>query len=316
MLELNLFGTAQARYSNQPLAGFPHQQAYSILCYLLLNRQRPHPREQLATIFWSEYPTRVSLKYLRNSIWRMRKIFQSVGASADEYLSINNGSVSFKCSSRYWLDTEAFETQVISCQGIPGQRLTPQQAAHLEEAVDLYVGDLLEGIYEDWCLYDRERLGLLYLNALSKLMVFHEANTTYERGLACGERILAHDNTRERVHRQMMRLYWLLGDREDALTQYKHCTQILRESMGILPMEETTRLYQQMVHNQFHPTNRPNRREAPLPFTISPDESTQMLMEYALQKIHRLHAAIEDASAELHHIEHFIEETMFSPRSL
>jgi len=38
MLKLNLFGTAQGHYLEQPLVGFPNHQAYSLLCYLLLNR--------------------------------------------------------------------------------------------------------------------------------------------------------------------------------------------------------------------------------------------------------------------------------------
>ncbi len=313
MLELNLFGTGQAHYFDRPLEGFPNQQAYLLLCYLLLNRQRSHHRERLAAVFWSEYPTNTSLKYLRNSIWRMRKNLESVGASADEYLSTNNGSVSFNRSSSYWLDIEAFETRVIPYQDVPGHQLTPEQAAQLEEAIDLYTGDLLENVYEDWCLYDRERLSLMHLNALGKLMAFHEVNGTYERGLAYGTRFLAYDNTREKVHRQMMRLYWLLGDRDAALTQYKHCTQILRETLGIPPMQETTRLYQQMLHNQFHPPNWRDRRSAPLPFTVSSDESVQVLAEYALQKIHRLQVSIEETSAELRQIEHFIRETMLSP---
>ncbi len=316
MLELRLFGTAQGRYLDRSLAGFPNQQAYLLLCYLLLNRERPHHRERLANIFWSECPTRVSLKYLRNSIWRIRKNLQSVGASADEYLSVNNDNISFRRSSRYWLDVEAFETKVIPYQDLPGQWLTPHQAAHLEEGVNLYVGDLLENVYEDWCLCDRERLSLLHLNALSKLMTFHEVNTTYERGLTYGKRILARDNTREKVHRQMMRLYWLSGNRDAALTQYKRCAQILRETLDILPMEETTHLYQQVVHNQFRPTNRPDCRDAPPLCTVSPDESTQALMKYALQKINRLQATIEETNAELCHIEHFVKEAMLTPQNL
>jgi len=316
MLELNFFGAAQACYADRPLAGFPNQQAHLLLCYLLLNRDRSHHRERLATVFWSEYPTQVSLKYLRNSIWRARKILKSVGAPADEYLAIDNGSVSFRCSSRYWLDVEVFEERVTSYQGRSGHNLTPEQATHLEEATELYVGDLLEGVYEDWCLYDRERLNLLYLNALGKLMDFHEINTTYEQGMACGERILNYDETREKVHRQMMRLYWLQGNRDAALAQYKQCTQILRENLDILPMEETTHLYQQMLHNQFRPASRLGYRESPPPFTVNPDESTQMLVEYTLHKIHTLRATIDEASAELHHIEHFIKETMLNHQSL
>ncbi len=310
MLKLNLFGMPQASYLNRPLEGFPNQKHGLLLCYLLLNRRHPHQRERLAAIFWSEYPTPVARKYLRNSIWKARQVLRSAGAPADKYLSVNNGSVSFECSGRYWLDIETFETQLSLYQDIAGQQLTPDQAVHLEKAVDLYTGDLLEGIYEDWCLYDRERLMLLYLNALDKLMAFHEANGTYERGLAYGERTLAQDNTREKAHRRMMRLYWLSGNQSAALAQYKRCAQILHEALHVPPMEETTRLYQQIVHGRFHPAKWPSHRTGNLPFTLTPGGAVRARTEDVLQRVHRLQATIEEARAELRHIEHLVSEGM------
>jgi DNA-binding SARP family transcriptional activator len=312
MLELQLFGPSQASYCDRSLPGFPNQQSYLLLCYLLLNRHHSHHRERLAALFWSEYPTATSRKYLRNALWRLRQALQLVGAPADEYLSISDDSVAFSTSSRYWLDIEVFETTINRYQDLSGHELTPEQAAHLEEAIDLYIGDLLEGIYEDWCLYDRERLSLLYLNALSKLIVFHEVNSAYERGLTYGERILARDHTREKVHRQMMRLYWLLGDRNAALAQYKRCVQILREELGILPMEETRLLYEQMVHNQFDPTSQPARHDVLSPITIKSDDFTQPLAEQALQKLQHLEALIEETSAELRHIKRLISKSLLN----
>jgi DNA-binding SARP family transcriptional activator len=340
MLELQLFGTGQARYCDQPLPGFPTQQSCLLLCYLLLNRHHPHHRERLAALFWSEYPTTTARKYLRNALWRLRNALQSAGAPTDEYLLISDDSISFVNSSHYWLDIEVFETTITRYQDLSGQALTPEQAALLEEAVDLYIGDLLEGVYEDWCLYERERLSLLHLHALSKQIVFHEVNGTYERGLAYGERILAHDHTREKVHRQMMRLHWLLGDRNAALTQYKRCVQILREELGIPPMEETRLLYEQIVHNQFdpsttlrrgseqdpwslgprtkgsghRPTSRLARHDDLLSITISPDDSAQPLAEHALQKLQRLQAIIEETSVELRHIERLISKALLHSR--
>jgi DNA-binding SARP family transcriptional activator len=314
MLELQLFGTGRARYCNRPLPGFPNQQSYLLLCYLLLNRPHPHHRERLAALFWSEYPTTTSRKYLRNALWRLRHALQSVGAPADEYLLLSDDSASFLTSSRYWLDVEVFETTITRYQDLSGHELTSEQAAHLDEAVDLYVGDLLEGVYEDWCLYDRERLSLLYLNALGKLMVFHEVNGTYERGLAYGERILACDHTRENVHRQMMRLYWLLGDRNAALAQYKRCVQILREELGIPPMEGTRLLYGQMAHNQFDPTSRPVRQDDPSSIMIKSDDSIQPLAEHALQKLQHLQALIEETGIELRHIERLISKSLLNVR--
>ena len=322
MLELQLFGTGQARYCDHPLPGFPNQQSYLLLCYLLLNRHHPHHRERLAALFWSEYATTISRKYLRNALWRLRHALQSVGAPVDEYLLISDDSVSFVSSSRYWLDVEVFETTITRYQDLSRQESTPEQAAHLEEAVDLYVGDLLEGVYEDWCLYDRERLSLLHLNALSKLIVFHELNGTCERGLAYGERILARDHTREKVHRQMMRLYGLLGDRNAALAQYKRCVQVLREELGIPPMEETKLLYKRMVHSQsdpstgsgHRPTSRSVRHEDPLSITIKSEDSVQPLAEHALQKLQRLQAIIEETSVELRHIERLISKALLHSR--
>jgi len=90
MLELKLFGTGQARYLDRSLAGFPNQQCCLLLCYLLLNRHRPHCRERLAAIFWGECATDVSRKHLSQALWRLRQCLGSVGARADDYVSVSN----------------------------------------------------------------------------------------------------------------------------------------------------------------------------------------------------------------------------------
>jgi DNA-binding SARP family transcriptional activator len=309
MLEIRLFGAGQALHCDQPLTGFPSQQSCLLLCYLLLNRQHPQHRERLAAVFWGDCPTRAARKHLRNALWRMRQALQLIGAEPDEYLLISDKSVSFLRSSSYWLDVEAFETTVMRKQDLPGQELTPERAARLEAAVELYAGDLLEGVYEDWCLHDRERLRLMYLSALDKLLVYHGANGAYERGLAYGERILARDKTREKVHRRMMRLYALAGARNAALAQYKLCAQILREELGIPPMERTRRLYEQLLQEAFIPSSWPRAPDTPDGSRSQLDE-TSPLAAHALEKLQRLQALVEEAGTELRHIERLISRAL------
>jgi two-component SAPR family response regulator len=98
-------------------------------------------------------------------------------------------------------------------------------------------------------MYDQEHLRLLYLNTLFKLMVYHMPQINYLRGLYYGERILSMDNTREMVHRQLMLMYYLSGNRNAALAQYKLCCQILREELVVRQMDETQRLYEHILHN-------------------------------------------------------------------
>jgi DNA-binding SARP family transcriptional activator len=314
MLRLQLFGPGQASYDSQPLAGFPSQQCYHLLCYLLLNRHHPQCRERLAAVFWSQHPTATSRTYLRNALWRLRQALQAAGAPADEYLSTDGDNVCFPNSGHYWLDVQAFETTVSRLQDGPGQALTAEHAACLEEAVDLYVGDLLEGVYEDWCLYDRERLRLLYLDALHRLVTFYEHHGPYERGLAYGNRILACDPTREKVHRQMMRLYWLQGDQHEALVQYKRCVQILLEELGVPPMKRTQSLYEQMVRSQFDPEMWLAGPDDRLLASAPQDEGLWSLAKHALQKLHRLQTLSKETAAELDDIERLIRRVLTNNR--
>ncbi len=309
MLKVKLFGPGQASYLDHPLLNFPLQQPHLLLCYLLLNSKHPQLRDQLATIFWSEHPTQVARKYLRNGLWKLRQAFEAVQAQLDEYLLIGDESISFLRTSPYWLDLEVFETAVEACRDIPGEALNAAQATRLQEAVDLYTGDLMEGVYTDWCLNERERLSSLYLTSLSKLMAYHEMHGNYECGLHYGEMILNRDNTRERVHLQMMRLYWLAGDRNAALAQYKRCVQALWEGLGIAPMHDTSATYQQMITNQYAPVQRLSRIRR----NGEADPGLQAMAEKALNKLQYLQEMLEETRTELRQIESRIRSESLNP---
>lgn len=310
MLSVNLFGVGQARYFDRPLPGFPTQQPCLLLCHLLINRTYPHNREHLAAVFWGDMPSLAARKSLRNSLWRLRQIFQSVGAPPDEFLFITEESISFINQSNHRLDVEIFEKTLHSFQDIPARSLSPDQAFALEEAAKIYIGDLLGSVYEDWVLYERERLRILYLSALNKLMIYHGIKGNYDRGLTYGEQILAHDNTREKVHRQMMWLYYLQGDRNAALAQFKRCRQILREELGVQPMDETGQLYEQMLHNQFCPKGWPEESEQAFHVASAQDHTLRTMVEESLQKLNALQAINDQTSAELRLLERLFKETL------
>lgn len=253
MLNVKLFGPGQAWYDEQPLAGFPQQQASLLLCYLLLHKPYPLHREHLASIFWPDDASPKARKCLCNALWRLRQMLLSMGANPDEYIFIHDETISFRTTSRYLLDVDTFEELANACLPVSADELTAEQVEQMEGGVHLYIGDLLESVYEDWCLYERERLHLLYLHILNKLMLYYGLINQPLQGLVFGNRILANDPLRENVQRQMMWLYWLAGDRNAALSQYKHCVQILWEELKIRPMPETQRLYEQILINLVQP---------------------------------------------------------------
>jgi DNA-binding SARP family transcriptional activator len=148
------------------------------------------------------------------------------------------------------VDVVSFELAYAAAKETPGRRLTTGQAESLQQAVALYTSDLLEGWYQEWCLLERERLQQLYLMALDKLVAYSEVHGAFEAGLGYGAQILHYDRTREYTHCQLMRLYYLAGDRTGALRQYERCVAALKEEMDIEPAPETVELYQLVRANR------------------------------------------------------------------
>jgi DNA-binding SARP family transcriptional activator len=250
-LRVFLFGKFHLQLGEHVLTSLGSGKVQELFCYLLLHRDRSHPREYLANLLWSDSPTTQSKKYLRQNLWQLQAAMRPQTEPANSrLLLLDDGWVRLNPKAGLWLDAAVFEQAFTLAQGVPGRELDDRGAQALQTAVYLYEGDLLEGCYQDWCLYERERFRNMYLAMLGKLAGYCEAHHEYEAGLVCGNHILRYDRARERTHRQLMRMYYLAGDRTAALRQYERCAAALDEELGVKPARSTVALYQQIRADQ------------------------------------------------------------------
>ena len=303
MYNIKLFGPGQAYYDGKVIPGFPNQQHCLLLYYLLLNRQSSHAREQVATQFWGDSPTSIARKNLRNALWRLNQSFQSVGGALEDLIAIDGEYISFAKNGNYQVDVDQFEIAVRYSQFPSSQALGDDQVSALEKAVELYQGDLLESVYEDWCIYEREHLRLAFINMLMKLVDHHVSKGNYAQGLEYGQRILTLDPTREKAHRQLIMIHWLTGDREAALQQYRSCCEILQTELGLKPMYETQHLHETILHSS----------AAPNGFELSNQEdsnhkTTSPTLKGMLQKLRFLEMIVEQTNTELHVLDQMIQQ--------
>jgi len=200
---------------------------------------------------WPDTTTVLSKKSLRQALWQLQAALGSQNESTqDHVLLVEPEWVQLNTQANLWLDVAVFEQAFTLVQEIPGQQLDVSQAQMLRHTVQLYQGPLLEGWYQDWCLYERERFQSMYLTVLDKLMGYCEVHRDYETGLLYGMRIMCYDRARERTHRQLMRLHYLNGDRAAALRQYEQCTTALEKDLGVGPSKRTIALYEQIQADQ------------------------------------------------------------------
>jgi len=249
---ISLFGQLRVQHDEEVLTDLFPPKLQQLFCYLLLYRDRSHPRETLASLLWENSSTAQSKKYLRQALWQLQHSVESWDRGGDRHLLlVDPDKVRLNPHMDLWLDVAVFERAFTRTQGLLGSALDAQQVQILHDAADLYQGDLLEGCFEDWCLYERERLQNIYLTLLDKLMDYCEAHNACEVGLDFGARILRYDGARERTHRRLMRLYYLAGDRTAALRQYDRCVRALRRELSVEPAARTVRLYQQIRTERF-----------------------------------------------------------------
>jgi DNA-binding SARP family transcriptional activator len=252
-LRISLFGRMMVQCGESALSTLGTPKVQELFAYLLVYRDRAHHREILADALWGDRSSSKSRKSLRQSLWRLHCALRcSMGSAADSVLLVEPDWVRLNPQTELWLDVKVFEEAFGPVRGIRGQDVGEECARNLQHAVLLYTGDLLEGWYQDWCEYERERLRQIYLSTLDKLIEFHESRQEYEKALLYGVSILRQEPARERTHREMMRLLYMSGDRTAALRQYERCAAALRAELEVEPGRPTRALCEQIRVDEFH----------------------------------------------------------------
>jgi DNA-binding SARP family transcriptional activator len=249
-LRVQLFGRFQSYIDLTLLTGLEAAKVQELFAYLLLYRERPHFRETLAGLLWLDTPVVQARKYLRQALWRLQA---GLVGPAGAVLVVDNEWVQVHDGAALWLDVAVFEETFAAVHRVRGSELSEAQVLRAKDAAALYHGDLLEGCFQDWVLYDRERLQNHYLTLLEKLMDHCEATDRYEEGLDYGDAILCLDRAHERTHRRMMRLRYRSGDRTGALRQYQRCRTALAEELAVQPAGRTEQLHQQILTDALPP---------------------------------------------------------------
>src|SRR5262249_19897603 len=169
-LRARLLGPMDLRFGERQLPPLDSARAESLLGYLLLHRDAPQPRQRLAFLLWPGSTERQAQPNLRKVLHNLRRALPG----ADRLIEIGPRTLRWRADAPLWLDVEHFERALAE--------------GRLEEAVETYAGELLEGRYDEWLVDERERLAGLHLEALERLARQHEQGRRWPGGPPCAPR--------------------------------------------------------------------------------------------------------------------------------
>jgi len=181
-------------------------------------------------------------------LWKLKSALEDPGFQNPPAILVDSEWIQVNSSAGWWLDVAEFEQGFTAVKNKRAREISRDEFLVMQQSAELYRGNFMEGWYQDWCLFERERYQTMYLMLLNKLIQSCEVRQQY------GEKLLSLDRAYERAHRQMMRLYYHSGDRTRALRQYERCVGALREELGIDPSERTLELYEQIRADRLRPS--------------------------------------------------------------
>jgi predicted ATPase/DNA-binding SARP family transcriptional activator len=243
-LSFSLLGSPRLTRDGVPLH-LHSRKCMALLAYLAVT-DSIHTRAPLAVLLWPESNTKRAQNALRSTLSFLRRALDGA------WLVVDREAVGLDGTHRLAVDVVRFRDLLQRCRrhGHPVQETCAECWPLLEEAVELYRGDFMDGFtlrdspqFDDWQSLQTEALRRDLAGALERLAEGHAARGDVGRGIDCARRWLSLDSLNEPAHRALMRLYAWSGQQAAALGQYEACERTLQEELGVPPSAETVDLY-------------------------------------------------------------------------
>jgi predicted ATPase/DNA-binding SARP family transcriptional activator len=211
----------------EPVTHFALKKAAALLGYLALTR-RPQPRERIIDLFWPDKDPTAARDNLSTTLGSLRRQLELPGGARNSVLIADHTQVG--------LNPAAVSTDVADFERLLDRAAaaanTTAQADLLQKAIDLYIGDLLPGFYDDWALGEGVRLQSKYSTALRRLCDAREELQDLTGALEAARRLVATDAYSEEAHVRLIRLLMHTGHPLEASEAYRKAAALFEEEFG------------------------------------------------------------------------------------
>lgn len=227
-LTVRLLGRLEVAANGTPvrLTG-RHAQA---LVALLALRPRPRLRDAIAAELWPDIDGSCASS-LRQALWLVRSGLVGAGVDADAILETDQDTIGLRRDARLDLDVARFE------------QLVGRGGDAVEEALEVYQADLLEGLGHECFAAERERLADVYEDALADVARTRLARGDVAAARSAATALIERDDLREEAHAVLIAAYGLVGSRSQVVRQYRRLSAILRTELAVAPLPETEATY-------------------------------------------------------------------------
>ena len=249
----------------------PERPSLSLPMWPWLNA--PCSREALAALLWPDASDGEARGALRRTLSVLNSGLGGVG------LTISRTTVSLDLAELD-LDLDRFRSALAEARGHghPPRRACAHCRAALRGAVVLARGPFMEGfalrdsdVFDEWQGAEREAHQRELAGVLERLVAEQLAAADWDGAVSAGRRWLALDSLHEPAHRSLMEAYARSGETAAAVRQYRDAAAVLDRELGVVPLPETTELYEAITAGSLAAPLVESEEGACAPCRVDPD---------------------------------------------
>lgn len=241
-IHIKTFGKFEITFDLEPANEFKNAKGKQLLKYLIINRRRIIPKEELMELLWPSHDELSARNNLNVVVYSLRRAAKEY-IGEEPLIRFSDGGYQFNPKLNITTDFEEFDALIDSgIKNLKNQYFS-QAIEQLQRAESLYNGRFLdEDIYTEWTEAPRESYKEKFILGLESLDNAYCAAGEHEERIELNKRILEQDNCNELAHQHLIEAYDKLGHRHLALRQYQQVSRILQKELGVTPGDGLTAL--------------------------------------------------------------------------
>jgi len=249
-IDIYFLGNYKILFNDENITTKFSKKALGLLCYLIMNSDKLHYREKLASMFWEDYKRESAYNNLRYTLWQIRKVIKQY---TDEEIIITKGKNVISISEDLISSDVKMYLEFIH-QSNKADITLNEKKKSLISASKLYKGDFIENFYiydisdfNDWFFNEREFLQRLYFDVQLRLSDIYVKQKKIRAAIDELNTLINIDPLNEEVYYRVIKYQYMSGNRVAAVNTYKKLKRTLRNELNISPSSEIQELYNTIV---------------------------------------------------------------------
>lgn len=227
-------------------SGLGGRQGRLLLAYLVLERRRPAPMDELVDLLWPDRPPMAPEVSIRALVSRLRRCLQQVGFSGGA-LTTASGCLQIHLGADAWIDFEAAMTAIDAAEGKlragnPAAAFPPAATASAISGRDFLPGEAVA-----WAVGKRSELRETRIRALEAMADVLCRLGQWSVAAKVGHDLVTLEPLRETAYAWLMRAQVGAGNRGEALLTYHRCRERLEQELGVAPSAALERLFMELL---------------------------------------------------------------------